>query len=95
METELLINSTRYSNALPFDANYCHIVGTGVGSRYNEGSWREGRGAMNAFRWDSVAEDAPCNEIRWSPQIRRLQTIISDRLSISHGLTSPSLLRAV
>lgn len=31
METELLINSTRYSNALPFDANYCHIVGTGVG----------------------------------------------------------------
>lgn len=64
-------------------------------TRYNEGSWREGRGAMNAFRWDSVAEDAPCNEIRWSPQIRRLQTIISDRLSISHGLTSPSLLRAV
>lgn len=32
------------------------------------------------------------NEIRWSSQIRRLQTIISDRLSIFHGLTSSSLL---
>lgn len=54
-----------------------------------------GRTRFNGIAW-WWNEDAPCiggNEIRSPPQIRRLQTIISDRLSISHGLTSPSLLR--
>lgn len=54
-----------------------------------------GRTRFNGIAW-WWNEDAPCiggNEIRSPPQIRRLQTVISDRLSISHGLTSPSLLR--
>lgn len=54
-----------------------------------------GRTRFNGIAW-WWNEDAPCiggNEIRSPPQIRRLQTIISDRLSISHGLTSPCLLR--
>lgn len=28
-------------------------------TRYNEGSWQEGRGAMNAFRWDPRGGGCP------------------------------------
>lgn len=52
--------------------------------RYNERSPRWTMG-FDGITWS-------WNEIRWSSQIRRLQTIISDRLSIFHGLTSSSLL---